>query len=885
MWVSKFTIFIVAAIFLMILAYSPVSAREITVDYNGSGSDFRSIQEAVNSSSSGDIILVYPGLYNESVGVGIQNISIISKSENPEDTTVRAFKISENNITVSGFSIQENLIINGYYSKISDNIIFDGDISGVSSGSGGIILLNNTLLKGRIELIGCHGNKIHGNYISNAKDPGIFLSENPGIFLSESSFNQIENNTVVNCSEGILISWLSSANTVRNNILAYNDRGILLGGQGGNSISSNTISYNNIGIWFCSDSSGNLVTNNKVEQNKKYGVYIKQVTEVPYTKTNQLYNNMFNNTINLCNITSNFYTKKAISGGAGVILVALNTTKTSGTNIVGEPYLGGNYWAKPDGTGFSQTCNDWDGDGIGDSTYTISVNIIDYLPLVSASKQEQSVFPTVEFSANVTSGYVPFSVLFTDLSQNSTARSWDFNGDGICDSTDANDFFVYTAPGIYTVNLTASNDNGTVSRLSAVIASTRPQYTLTETQITTNNSNKIPPAIYGDTIVWLDDRNGGYYDLYMYNLSTQKETNITATKSVKNNPVIYGDKIVWRDWRNISDHSNYYDIYMYDLSTQKETPITINKSHKSDPAIYGDRIVWFDGRNGNWDIYMYNLSTSKESMVTTHESLKQNPKIYGDRIIWEGSQNGNTDIYMYNISACTETRITVNNSSQYNPVIYGDKIVWKDNRNGASDIYLYDISTSRETQITNAGSWVTGIAIYGDRIVWSNNRDGNYDIYMYNLSTSKETQITTHARDDHISAIYDDRIVWVGGRWEDNRHEYMAGDSPYIQDIYMCTLSEVEPSLKTPVADFFANTTSGSAPLKVLFTDKSTGAPIYWFWDFGDGINSKHAMNTTHTFTKPGKYDVSLTVTNENGSNTRIIPEYIVVSEDEKQGN
>lgn len=156
---------------------------------------------------------------------------------------------------------------------------------------------------------------------------------------------------------------------------------------------------------------------------------------------------------------------------------------------------------------------------------------------------------------------------------------------------------------------------------------------------------------------------------------------------------------------------------------------------------------------------------------------------------------------------------------------------------------------------------------------------------MYDLSTSTETQITTNTSNYNPNtrpAIYGNRIVWT-----DWRNEYSVDVFPDIKnaDIYMCTLSEADPSLKTPVADFFANITSGNAPLKVLFTDSSTSAPIYWFWDFGDGINSKHALNATHTFTEPGKYDVSLTVTNENGSNTRLIPEYIVVSEDERKGN
>ena len=113
MWVNKSTIFLVVAIFLLIAVNSPASAREITVDDNGSGADFRSIQEAVNNSSPGDVVLVSPGSYNESVNIEIQNISILSDSEDPEDTTVRAFNISANNTTVSGFSIEEVLALRG----------------------------------------------------------------------------------------------------------------------------------------------------------------------------------------------------------------------------------------------------------------------------------------------------------------------------------------------------------------------------------------------------------------------------------------------------------------------------------------------------------------------------------------------------------------------------------------------------------------------------------------------------------------------------------------------------------------------------------------------------------------------------------------------------
>jgi len=74
-----------------------------------------------------------------------------------------------------------------------------------------------------------------------------------------------------------------------------------------------------------------------------------------------------------------------------------------------------------------------------------------------------------------------------------------------------------------------------------------------------------------------------------------------------------------------------------------------------------------------------------------------------------------------------------------------------------------------------------------------------------------------------------------------------------------------------PQADFSASTTSGKVPLPVTFTDQSTGSPSLWTWKFGDGssLTSKILYNPVHTYTKKGKYTVSLTVKNVAGSSTK----------------
>ena len=79
-------------------------------------------------------------------------------------------------------------------------------------------------------------------------------------------------------------------------------------------------------------------------------------------------------------------------------------------------------------------------------------------------------------------------------------------------------------------------------------------------------------------------RNGNY-DIYMYNISTLKETQITTNKSDQINPAIYGNLVVWLDFCNGES-----DIYMYDLSNSKKTQITTDELPQECPAIYRDRI-------------------------------------------------------------------------------------------------------------------------------------------------------------------------------------------------------------------------------------------------------------------------------------------------------
>ena len=81
-----------------------------------------------------------------------------------------------------------------------------------------------------------------------------------------------------------------------------------------------------------------------------------------------------------------------------------------------------------------------------------------------------------------------------------------------------------------------------------------------------------------------------------------------------------------------------------------------------------------------------------------------------------------------------------------------------------------------------------------------------------------------------------------------------------------------------PVADFSADTTTVTQGDTVFFTDLSQPGILTWDWSFQNGNpDSANIQNPYSVYADTGTYDVSLTVTNADGSDTEIKTSYIHV--------
>lgn len=230
-----------------------------------------------------------------------------------------------------------------------------------------------------------------------------------GIEIYNSSFSNIKENNAFNNIYDFRIIYSNDNEIINNAASVGDDWGIQLYASNNNIISGNTIIGTKRGIWLYS--SNNNILSNNIVQNNWYG---SDCIRLAYSNNNKVFNNIIIpilNNLNMKGIRLMYSNNNVVSGNKvsnnliGILVESSNnniiynnylnntnnaittgnntwnTRKTVGTNIVGGHYLGGNFWAQPDGNGYSQKCIDSEPDGICDLPYELNSRNIDFLPL------------------------------------------------------------------------------------------------------------------------------------------------------------------------------------------------------------------------------------------------------------------------------------------------------------------------------------------------------------------------------------------------------------------------------------------------------------------------------------------------------------------------
>jgi parallel beta-helix repeat protein len=241
---------------------------------------------------------------------------------------------------------------------VSANVIFDGmghriDGSGSAGGWNGIYVTKPNVTVQNVTVTDWSSSGILYENAPNSTTEGVNASSNGqyGIYYYYGPNSTIDRvNASSNGGDGIYYYYAPNDIIDRVDTRSNGGQGIHFESSSGVAINGSQVSGNSQNGIYLGSTNGMTLTNSRVTGNSGTGIYFFS----SYGDT--IYNNYFNNTNN----AGNYY------GPSGMIW---NTTLTPGTNIVGGSLIGGNYWAQPNGIGFSQTDGDSNNIGICDDVY------------------------------------------------------------------------------------------------------------------------------------------------------------------------------------------------------------------------------------------------------------------------------------------------------------------------------------------------------------------------------------------------------------------------------------------------------------------------------------------------------------------------------------
>jgi len=825
----------------------------------------------INASTSGpdalgDGIILYESvgnhiLYNIANGNHISGITVYPVVSEGDENWVEYNNVSENGHvlgdTAYGWGIyvdSDQGTTNVNYNHAFDNTGMGIELHQDNGAHSGWNLVEGNGVMG-ILLHGSKDNDLHDNIVRNNHKYGIQLATvvNEQFQYISSDRNSLANNEIYGHEiSGVYLNGTDNFEPLIENLLEGND--IYDNGEWG-------VHFYNANL--------NTLTNNIIRANGVLGI------KLDGSGYNVIYNNIFNNTLN---------------AGFGQMSNNPNTwnvLQEPDSNIVGGPYIGGNYWAQPDGHGWSQINPDTKGNGFCDNAFVIGPSNVDNFPLTNPL--------AVSFSASPTSGDAPLTVTFAGTigSQADNQWLWDF-GDGTTDTTQS-PTHVYQSDGIYTVSLTASNggwSNTTTKTGYIMVGIASPvtdfsgtpvagAFPLTVTFTDSSSPNSGPYAVtawdwdFGDNTPHSTVKSpvhvyqaAGNYDVTLIATNTGGSTTTTKVNYITSgstpaataaftmmpgsgpSPLTVqfidqstGSPPFTYSW-DFGDSSPVSTLQNpeYTYNTEGTYPVTLTVTNAGGQSAVSHDVIVGGPVEPTVAFTAIPRSGTVPLIVSFLDQSTSNPD--ATTYLWnfgDGTSTERNPVHQYSTSGTYDVSLTVTTNGKSYSLEEADFIVVNPPGTVTANFFVVPPSGGIEPLVVQFYDQSSGNPAPTS---WFWDFDDPYAPTSEKTSTL-QSPIHTYTK----AGNYTPKLTVSNSQGPNTK---LYSGVIYVRHI-------------PPVAAFSAYPTTGYAPFSVTFTDQSNGQVLLaWDWVFSDGGTSQ-TKSPVYTFNTPGTYSVTFKSYNDGG--------------------
>ena len=526
-------------------------------------------------------------------------------------------------------------------------------------------------------------------------------------------------------------------------------------------------------------------------------------------------------------------------------------------------------------------------------TYTVSLTVTSEGGSNTLTQPDFIVLaklPTVSFEATPTRGPAPLAVSFTDTSAAGsaaiTARTWVFGDGGT--STEQNPTYLFETPGIYSVSLTARTAAGEVTKTMTNI--------VTVTQAPTAAFSGSPTRGGAPLIVrFVDESTPGTATIndWLWDFGD-------GTSSVQQNPV------------HEYTEAGVFDV-VFTVSTDDGTNTVTKKAfveaQAGPTAAFSASVLQ---GSAPLTVVFSDESAAGASAITGRQWNFGDATVSGE----ENPVHTYTESGTYTVSLRVQSAVGPNIHTEPNYIVVvappkasfaasptqGERplnVTFTDTSvAGSSPItsYLWSFGDGTNSTdpnparvYTTAGTYTVKLTVTTDdgtdsstQVDFINVREKPVADFSANV-TRGPAPLAVQFRDastrgtETITSRTWDFGDGSTSTSEDPSHTY-AAPGIYTVNLTLNTTSGPVSARKTgfivvdPAVNFTTTADSGRAPAFVTFTDTSNIGSLTVskrVWDFGDGLTSE-APAPVHQYVAPGTYDVSLTLSTEQGDAVRV---------------